>query len=707
MTRYNYQKCDLMSLMFLKMHSVIKAFKIEVALTLLKKPWKTFQLYYNLVWNLTPDRLQNRILSQSKTGNLMDDTSALKLKGLYRQRKEVFDLLSAERAKLPNWIEYPPLVKLKEIYALDRSELYMIMAFLAEKHTNDEESSLFGERKPGFLHYFIRHYMRPGEVAKVLSSGSKLRRYQIITDEDSVFNLDLVESVSDYLATNREEDLFRNIGNPYNGPVFDLRTFSIPEEDTTILKSLLDSKSPCQILFYGEPGTGKTSLAVSLVSHLKKNAYLMETGNYGKNSNRMFAMELAALRLNPESDILIIDEADSLLNNGRDSLFTSLEDAIPKSWLTLWMEQCPLKVIWIVNINQKMLPSIKRRFSYSLKFYNMNENQRYAMWNHIVEKQRLQRFFQDESIINQLAKVYPLNSGSIDTCLKTWKFYLKSPESKYTSMDHKLNYLHRIIQNHLKLVAGLNVVTKKSELCDQYSPKLIETDVNLEEVKKTIRSYFLHRDTSNTRRESFNILLSGPPGTGKTEWVKHLAESLGYDLVVKRASDILGMYVGQTERQIAAMFREAEKKNCILFIDEAESLFFSRSMAMRSWEISHTNELLAQMERFNGVLVCATNYLERMDHAVLRRFVWKISFKPLTPEKMVKLLRLYFYNYNLREEDFQQVIDRLQGLTPGDIRSVYTRFKYRDDVKGEDILAALEQEVAYKQTSQPKKVGFA
>ena len=71
--------------------------------------------------------------------------------------------------------------------------------------------------------------------------------------------------------------------------------------------------------------------------------------------------------------------------------------------------------------------------------------------------------------------------------------------------------------------------------------------------------------------QSLNILLYGAPGTGKTEFVRYLARKLNRNLVIKRASDLLGMYVGQTEANIKAAFEEAEESKSILFFDEADS----------------------------------------------------------------------------------------------------------------------------------------
>src|SRR5205085_10160970 len=93
-----------------------------------------------------------------------------------------------------------------------------------------------------------------------------------------------------------------------------------------------------------------------------------------------------------------------------------------------------------------------------------------------------------------------------------------------------------------------------------------------------------------------SLLLTGPPGTGKTALAAALADRLDRPLLVKRASDLLGAFVGQTEAQIADAFAEAREKGALLLFDEADSLLSDRAGAARSWEVSQVNELLTWMD---------------------------------------------------------------------------------------------------------------
>ena len=168
-----------------------------------------------------------------------------------------------------------------------------------------------------------------------------------------------------------------------------------------------------------------------------------------------------------------------------------------------------------------------------------------------------------------------------------------------------------------------------------------------------------------TRAVSF--LLSGPPGSGKSAWVRHLAERMGLQVLQRRASDLLDMFVGGTERNIADAFAEARDTNAFLVFDEADSLLFDRADAVRSWEISQVNEMLTWMEQHALPFACTTNLLDRLDHASLRRFLVKVRFGWLTQAQVRLAFRCFF---GLTPPP---MLDGLRTLTPADFALVRRR----------------------------------
>ena len=207
-------------------------------------------------------------------------------------------------------------------------------------------------------------------------------------------------------------------------------------------------------------------------------------------------------------------------------------------------------------------------------------------------------------------------------------------------------------------------------------------------------------------RQCLPKLLWGPPGTGKTEFIKYLGRELNAPVSVKMGSDLLSMYVGGTEQNIKQAFAEAEAENAILFLDEIDGLVQDRSGAQRSWEVTQVNELLHQMENFNGVMVGATNFMDNLDQAIMRRFTFKLQFDYLKEDGK----RLFFermFKTRLTDADAAQLAE-VRNLAPGDFRTVRQSMYYLGgEVTNAQRIAALAKESSVKRdTKKLGRIGF-
>ena len=104
------------------------------------------------------------------------------------------------------------------------------------------------------------------------------------------------------------------------------------------------------------------------------------------------------------------------------------------------------------------------------------------------------------------------------------------------------------------------------------------------------------------KSKSARICLYGPAGTGKSAFGKYIAKKLNKKLIIKKGSDLLSMFVGGTEENIAQAFREAKNQKAVLVFDEVDSFLADRTTAKVNWEITQVNEMLTQMEEFEGIL---------------------------------------------------------------------------------------------------------
>ena len=126
-----------------------------------------------------------------------------------------------------------------------------------------------------------------------------------------------------------------------------------------------------------------------------------------------------------------------------------------------------------------------------------------------------------------------------------------------------------------------------------------------------------------------SVLMSGPPGTGKTMTAQVLASKLGLELYKVDLSQITDKYIGETEKRLKQVFDQAEKSNMVLFFDEADALLGKRS-EVKDAKDKHANTevayLLQRMEEYHGIVLMATNLAGNMDSAFVRRFRYHLVF---------------------------------------------------------------------------------
>jgi len=146
-------------------------------------------------------------------------------------------------------------------------------------------------------------------------------------------------------------------------------------------------------------------------------------------------------------------------------------------------------------------------------------------------------------------------------------------------------------------------------------------------------------------------------------------------MVKKTASSLLSKWVGENEQNLAAMFQEAKDEDAILFLDEADSFLRDRSKARAEWSVTQVNELLMQIEKFDGIFICATNLMKEIDAAALRRFTFKFEFLPLTEDQRWRMLvneaEIDFDSYTREQlETYKNKLSTIKWLTPGDFSCV-------------------------------------
>ena len=473
----------------------------------------------------------------------------------------------------------------------------------------------------------------------------------------------------------------------------------------SILKRMLTtSDKPVNILLYGAPGTGKTSFARTLVKEIGRTSYSIaqnthEVGSQATSSSdyRFGALQVCDGQVIPNESVIIVDEADDMLRgvDGLGGLFMhfgggSQSHTGDKGLLNTVLDTMKTSTIWITNTPAEAFDeSSRRRFDYSIRFEPLNSEQRKRIWKNNIVRLKMERLISSRQL-EEFSALYPVSAGGISQTLEN----LERMHPRKSEIPH---LVEQLMKPHCELL-GIKLADDKLLPSKDYSLEglNIQGDVQLERIVEAIRTFQQQKGEKDPDRPRMNLLLSGAPGTGKTEFVKYLGNVLKTKVNVRMGSDLLSMWVGMTEKNIANAFREAEAEHAILFLDEIDGLVQSRTHAQRSWEVTQVNELLHQMENFNGVMIGATNFIQNLDQAIMRRFTFKLQFNYL--DDVGK--RLFFermFKSALTEDELLR-LNAISNLAPGDFRTVrQSLFYYGGDITNNQRLDALEREAAAKE----------
>jgi AAA+ superfamily predicted ATPase len=188
----------------------------------------------------------------------------------------------------------------------------------------------------------------------------------------------------------------------------------------------------------------------------------------------------------------------------------------------------------------------------------------------------------------------------------------------------------------------------------------------------------VHRDwdlgKKLARGRGLSVLFSGPTGAGKTMAADVLANELSLHLFQIDLSTVVSKYIGETERNLSAIFHEAELSQSLLFFDEADALFGKRTEvkdAHDRYANIEVNYLLQRIEQYEGLVVLATNFQKNLDEAFLRRLHHVLEFPFPDEAAREKIWRLHLAGKAPKADDLDYGFLASQfQLSGGSIRNV-------------------------------------
>ncbi len=530
------------------------------------------------------------------------------------------------------------------------------------------------------------------EVGEALRAGSRLERIGLVENLISEHNItDLADLMKvseklppvlmrEYADSNELMSVFTRLASKTE---LTPASFAYVSEEVNTLAALLRhaiarGEQGVNVLLYGPPGTGKTELAKVVAQaagvELFEVEYADRDGNSLSGRDRYRSLQIAqvflkgggtsALLFDEVEDVFppISSEAAQLMARAEQVAAPGSSSVSGKAWVNQILETNSVPTIWVTNRIEQIDPAFRRRFAYHLELKSPPPGAREQLVRDTLAHATAQLQVHGHSasvsdgFVAKLTERRGLTPAQIRTAVR-FAALAKEPA------EDTLEALIERQLTHADAALGQSAAGTTRPTVTTYDLTMLNVESRFE-VPRIVAAL--------KARGHGTLCFYGAPGTGKTALGEHVAQALGRPLMVKQASDLMSKFVGETEQNMAAMFREAETEKAVLLLDEADNFLQDRRGAQRSYEVTEVNEMLQQMERFAGVFICTTNLFDRIDQAALRRFAFKIQFKPLKSEQRERMFvtEALGGDASLLTGALRARLAKLTVLCPGDFAAV-------------------------------------
>lgn len=609
-----------------------------------------------------------------------NDKLKVSKKTLFQEIKQKFEKMSTEYDAVDHAL-FDNIKRISRVITLNQHEEQILLFIIILKNSveflnlTDELGDLSLSDVYGILSCLLDIPFKNIKVA--LNPDSTLLQSGLIRiDRDGPSNLqyrlDLMQGLDDalLLPETNVNNLFSCYFSPTEKSRLNLKNFDYLFDQIQLILNLLSSfkKKPTEginILLYGPPGTGKTELArvIGQEVKFKLNEVSMKNdeGEAIIGDERFSSYCLAQYVLkNNLNELIIFDEIEDVFPSPFFSMFTnSKNSSSKKAWINRLLETNKVPTIWISNNVDQIDEAFKRRFKLIMKIDIPPQRTRLKIIKNSMECLPVSSDWLEN--LSQYSDISPALITQTAEVISLMSHQTSDSSKKTTAITIEKN-MTQVLNNTLECMGKRKISNVISGESIHYNPDVLNADTDILELIHGLKSH-----------QHGRLCLYGPPGTGKTAFGHYIASELDKKLLVKRASNILSPYVGEAEMNIANMFEQAKRDNAVLLLDEADSFLMDRKRANHSWEVTQVNELLTQMEAFEGLFVCSTNLMDNLDEASIRRFDLKIKMDYLQPEQVWLMFQQVLSERNekiSRKKWWKQQLAIFNNLTPGDFATV-------------------------------------